>query len=72
LQVCPPLLRRARKRRVSEVLLVVVAGAAVFGRDLHVEIADHAAELLDHRLDLADLTPALLDLESLHANLCVS
>jgi hypothetical protein len=31
-----------------------------------VEVADHPAELLDHRFDLADLPTAVLHLEPLH------
>ena len=53
-------------------LLVLDAGAAVLGGDLHVEVGHHAAELLDHRLDLADLPATLLDLEPLHADRSVS
>ena len=37
-----------------------------------IEVGDHAAELLDHRLDLADLPAALLDLEPHHADRGVS
>ena len=49
-------------------LLVVDAGAPMFGGDLQIEIGDHAPELLDHRLDLADLPTPLLDLEAHHAD----
>jgi hypothetical protein len=54
------------------VLFVLDAGPTVLGGDFHVEIGGHSAELLDHRLDLPDLTLSLLDLEPLHADLSVS
>jgi hypothetical protein len=44
------------------------AGPPLLGGDLQVEIGDHAAELFDHRLDLADLAATLLYLEPQHAD----
>ena len=55
---------------------VADAAPLLLGDDLIVEILRHALELGDHRLDLRDLPPLLVDLEalqpddSLHATSC--
>jgi hypothetical protein len=47
---------------------IVDAGALLLGLDLAIEIAGHAVEFGDHRLDLSDLAPSLVDLKFLQAN----
>ena len=47
---------------------IVDARAVLLGLDLAVEIAGNAVEFGDHRLDLGDLAPFLVDLEFLQAD----
>ena len=46
-------------------IFVFDTGAPVLGGNLMIEIADHAAEFLDHRFDLPDMPLLLFDLEPL-------
>ncbi len=47
---------------------IVDAGAVLLGLDLAIEIGRDAVEFGDHRLDLGDLAPLLVDLKLLQAD----
>jgi hypothetical protein len=47
---------------------VVDARTRLLGRDLAVEISGHSLEIGDHRFDLGDLTPLLIDMEALQSD----
>ena len=67
-EIVAPLHRRLGESRIGEMRGVVDAAPLLLGDDLVVEIARHALELGDHRLDLRDLTTLLVDLEALQAD----
>src|ERR1700693_2762547 len=51
---------------------IVDAGALLLGYDLAVEVARHALEIRNHRLDLGNLAPLLVELELLQADQSVT